>query len=295
MSKSTQATRIPVKSTGSTSLSLNLKCSDCIHFDGVAHAELKKPCKELGIKPYSRSCEKMNPNVARMSRSLGAMETLADVLDGMDESEIRLFAYAALKSKDLKKYTKFKYGEKVYFNLSAPFSDCIDSYFSGVVIGYIAGDQNSENGYLHIAGSLTSEQGSSITLPISSVLNERQWNMKYIKLLNMNQFYTPDSKRLRVECSEPTNPDEDYAVPTLDSSVSEVADMVKASKKGRGSQRYNKSALDTFKASSYNEEYDGADDEAIEEAASEGERKGVKRKKGKSGTTVFSYESKTGN
>lgn len=285
MSK-TNSTKIPVKNTGS--LALNLKCSDCIHFDGAAHVEFKKPCRELGIKAYARSCDKMNPNVARMSRSFGAMEAVLDVVSEMDESEIRLFAYAAIKSKDLKKHTKFSFGEKVYFNLSAPTSDYIDSYYSGVVIGYIPSDQNSEGGYLHIAGSLTSMHGSSITLPITSVLDQKQWDSKYRRLLNMNQFYTPDSKRLRVECSEPTNPDDDYIVPTLDTSVEELKGMVKASKKGRGMQTLNKAALDTFKPTSYNEDYDDLDDSEDEEM--QGDTKA--KKKGKGGTAVFSYDSK---
>ena len=49
----------------------------------------------------------------------------------------------------------FQFPSKVYFNLSAPYAEFIDSYYSGVVIAFIRGDENSEGGYLQIAGSLS--------------------------------------------------------------------------------------------------------------------------------------------
>jgi hypothetical protein len=146
-----------------------------------------------------------------MARSLGALEAVTDLISGMSESDMRLFLYSAMNASKISKNTKFSYGEKVYFNLSAPYVEFIDSYYSGVVVAYIQGDENSEGGYLQIAGSLSGGAGSSIILPVDSILSQKAWNKLYKRLLNANRFYTPINNRLRIECSDPTTPD-DYVV-----------------------------------------------------------------------------------
>lgn len=274
MSKTSTTKRIGVKNL--TTPTLNLKCADCVHFDIKAHSDIKKLCRDTGIKPYGRACDKMNPNTTRMSRSLGALEAVHDVLGGMSESEIRLFALAAIRAGDIAKNTKFRFGQKVFFNLSAPYTDFIDSYYSGVVVGFIPADQNSDKGYLHISGSLTDQAGTSIVMPIDSVLDEVKWNRHYLKLLNMNRFYTPDSKRLRVECGKEHSPDEDFIVPTLDMAASELESLSKQHAKGKG-PRLNK-AIDTFKSSSYNSEYDDLEEDEIEESENKTKQKGKRNR-----------------
>jgi hypothetical protein len=259
-------------------LELKSKCAECVHFDNKAHADFKRPCKELGIKAYAKVCDKYNPNVARMARTLGALEAVTDLIAGMDESDMRLFLYSAMNASKISKNTKFSYGEKVYFNLSAPYVEFIDSYYSGVVIAFIQGDENSEDGYLQIAGSLTGGTGSSIILPVSSLLTEKAWVKLYKKLLAENRFFTPTSNRLRVNCSEPTNPD-DYIVPTLDDKDTDLEQ--RATKQQRGKAKANHPALDTYRSGDdFDDETNGNGDEP-------------KQRKSKNGsgnsTKMFSY------
>lgn len=275
--------RINVKNV--TTPTVNLKCADCIHFDVKAHPDIKKLCRDTGIKHYGRACDKMNPNTTRMARSLGALEAVQDVINGMTESEIRLFALSAIRAGEIAKHTKFHYGQKVYFNLSAPYTDFIDSYYAGVVVAFIGADQNSDKGYVQIAGSLTNSAGSSITMPIDSVMDEARWNKHYLKLLNMNKFYTPESNRLRVECGKEQNPDEDYVVPTVDMAADQLESLAKQRAKGKA-PKVNK-AIDTFKASSYNSEYDDLDEEELEETGTTTKQKGRKSR-----TDVVSFAQK---
>lgn len=259
-------------------LELKSKCAECVHFDIKAHADFKRPCKELGVKTYAKVCDKYNPNVARMARNLGALEAVSDLISGMSESDMRLFLYSAMNASKISKNTKFSYGEKVYFNLSAPYVEFIDSYYSGVVVAYIQGDENSEGGYLQIAGSLSGGAGSSIILPVDSILSQKAWNKLYKRLLNANRFYTPINNRLRIECSDPTTPD-DYVVPTLDDKDTDLES--RASKQQKGKSKVNNPALDTYRNSEYN------DDDLEEGEDSSSTRKGKKGSKGS--TTIFSY------
>lgn len=259
-------------------LELKSKCAECIHFDIKAHAEFKRPCKDLGVKTYAKVCDKYNPNVARMARSLGSLEAVMDVISGMSESDMRLFLYSAMNASKISKNTKFSYGDKVYFNLSAPYVEFIDSYYSGVIVAYINGDENSESGYLQIAGSLSGGAGSSIVLPVDSVLSEKAWNKLYKRLLNANRFHTPTNNRLRVECSDPTT-NEDYVVPTLDDKDTDLEQ--RANKQQKGKSKANNPALDTYRNSEYN-------DDELDEGDDQGSvRKGKKGSKGS--TTIFSY------
>lgn len=264
-------------------MAIAVKCVDCIHFDIQALPEYKKPCKDVGVKAYNRGCDKHNPNAARLARSLGALEAVMDAVSGMDESELRLFVMAAYKGAAIEKGTnkKFKFGTKVYFNLSAPVAEYIDSYYSGVVIGYLNGDETSPDGYLHIAASLSNTAGTSITLPISSVLTQSKWNVTFRKLLAANRFQTPSSKRLRFECGKETSPD-DYEVPTLDMSIDEVNKLNAApNKKGK------KSSLETLRETAFDNEEDSDIEESMEFESKP--KSSIRKLKGKAGTTVISY------
>jgi hypothetical protein len=205
-----------------------------------------------------------------------------DTVNGLGESELRLFVMAAYKGAAIEKGTnkKFKFGTKVYFNLSAPLAEYIDSYYSGVVIGFLNGDENSPEGYLHIAASLSNTAGTSITLPITSVLTQSKWNVTFRKLLAANKFQTPSSKRLRFECGKETSPDE-YEVPTLDMSIDEVNKLNAApNKKGK------KASLETFKETAFDDE----DDAEIETSMEfESKPKTTRKSKTSGKTTVISY------
>lgn len=277
----------PTKSTSRISiknlpeLSVAVKCADCLHFDIQAHAEFKKPCKDLGIKAYARGCDKYNPNVARLARSVGAMEAVFDMVGSMTESELRLLVISAYKSSAIEKGTggKYKFGSKVYFNLSAPYAEYIDSYYSGVVIGFIEGDESSPNGYLHIGGSLSDSAGTSITLPIDIVLNQSKWNITFRKLANANKFQTPSSKRLRFECSEETSPEE-YEVPTLDTSVEAISKLNSGKKRGT-------TKAETFRETAYDDE----DESELQEDEAEVKVTKPKRtKKGGGETQVITFK-----
>lgn len=229
--------RITTKSL--SGLSINAKCADCIHLSGVAHQGLKKPCKDLGVKEYSKACEYYNPNVLRMSRSLGAMESVLDIITNMSESDIRILALAAMAAPSIAKHSPFKFGEKVFFNLSAPFADFVDSYYSGVVVGYAArtaDDPKDHKGYVVLAGCLSSNSGTSLTLPVEMVLSEKRWSKTYRTLVNQGRFYTPDSKRVRFECSPPKQAI-DYDVPTIDSGIDQLENMANNQKRGRGNKK----------------------------------------------------------
>lgn len=263
-------------------LELKSKCAECVHFDIKAHSDFKRPCKDLGIKTYARVCDKYNPNVARMARSVGALEAVMDVVSTMSESDMRLFLYSAMNASKISKNTSFSYGDKVYFNLSAPYAEFIDSYYSGVVIAFIRGDENSEGGYLQIAGSLSGGAGSSIILPVDSILSQKAWNKLYKRLLNANRFYTPKTSRLRVACSDPTTPD-DYVVPTLDDKDTDLEQ--RATKQKNGKAKVNNPALDTYQNTEYNSEDD--QDEGDDQGSTKRKRKTTKGSKGS--TTIFSY------
>lgn len=240
-----------------SSLSVNAKCADCIHLCGVAHLALKKPCKDLGVKEYSRACEYYNPNVLRMSRSLGAMEAVLEIVTKMSESDIRILTLAAMAAPTIAKNTNFSFGETVYFNLSAPYADYIDSYYSGVVVGYASrtsDDPLSHGGYVVLAATLNSTTGTSLTLPVDMVMSKKKWHRVYRTLLSQGKFYTPDSKRLRSECSPPKVAT-DYNVPNIDTSYEDLARMQKLKEKGSSKIKISK-AINTLRTEDMDDDLD---------------------------------------
>jgi hypothetical protein len=265
-------------------LSINAKCADCLHLSGVAHIDLKKPCKDLGVKEYSKACEHYNPNVLRMSRSLGAMESVLDIITNMSESDIRILTLAAMAAPSIAKHSPFKFGEKVFFNLSAPFADFIDSYYSGVVVGYAqrtSDDPRDHKGYVVLAGSLSSNSGTSLTLPVDMVLSEKHWAKVYRTLLSHGRFYTPDSKRVRFECSPPKQ-SIDYDVPTIDSGVDHLESLANNQKRGRGNKKVSPH-IQTLRTEDY--------DDDLDEMETKSNPIALKQTKTKAGISVLTFGS----
>lgn len=225
-------------------LSVTLRCADCLHFKGSKAEGFKKPCSEMGIKAYGKACTKMNPLVTRMAQSLGAMEGIMDLIEGMDDSQLRLFLFSAMKAKRIENnahYTtskgrtrSFKYGQCVYLNLSAPRVEYIDSYYKAVVIGYAPGDEGSSKGYLILAAHLSDVSGISVKVPITEVLNQKMFDIRFGKLAEKGQVATPDLNALRRKGYKEADRDlENYVVPTIDSVLNDQDKPAKSKKKIR--------------------------------------------------------------
>lgn len=246
------------------SVSISLRCEDCIHFKGVRHQNFSAPCSELGTKAYATSCAVFNPLVSNLARATGALPALADVLDQMTESDMRLFIYAAQKTQQIKKASggKFRFGQKVFINLSAPYVEYIDVYFQAVVLSVLPADEGSDTGYIVLGGSLQDEIGASITVPIQNALTEAEWEVKLRSLFFAGKTNAPQCNKLRRVLPPVISKAsyEAYQAPTIFSSEAEVKNLGAKRKKIKvqiledndqemevsGSSKSDKSSVITF-------------------------------------------------
>jgi len=204
-------------------VSTRVKCRDCIfHTSTKADFNNGATCQSIGIKGFAKACKLFTPKLSNLTEfSEDSLVILARIARDLSPSSLRILSHLFAKADQIQKHG-YKWGQPVYFNLSAPHIDYLDCFFKGYIVG-IAPDGD----YFYLVSSLDLEERSNLTyltLQSSSVLTRTQFKIKRKELKKANKLKTPLenlSAKLKVnvpliEAHEEANDEDTYDVPTID-------------------------------------------------------------------------------
>lgn len=201
-------------------LSLKMKCSDCLHFKCVRSPAYSDVCSALGVKTFATACPSFTPESSHLTKiDESALISLAELAVAADPKQLRLLSYT-LRNMTLIERLGFKFGQRVFFNLSSPKLEYVECYYSGYIVAAAEFDD-----YVYIRSSLDGNAKAAVLLPVESVYAQQEWDRRLKALIKRDLISIPVSKiesKLRMIAHESTvEVDEDYEVPTLDSAPQE--------------------------------------------------------------------------
>lgn len=164
----------------STRTSLETKCGDCLHHQGVPHFD--KPCAANGVKKFAKPCDAFFPNVPSLTRmECDTIKTIGDVLNNCDGSQSRVISVLLARGDWFRK-AKVQFGQMVVFCMG---TDYLSNYVRGYVIGVT---RDGEEVFISSSlENLNGKKNAMIRLMRDSVLTLDEFESRRKQLIRNNQ------------------------------------------------------------------------------------------------------------
>lgn len=218
-------------------VNLILRAVDSIYWETKVPkgANIGQSLKEQGY-PSLASCPKdhFEPDLRKLTGK--QLDLFSELISSLDSSQTRILAWMLISQDTLSRFD-LKIGQTVYVNLSAPYSEYLDNYFSGVIVK--AGPKYEDIQYVYISSSIKKSSQSLLLVPITSVVTEDKFEKVKLKLTRKGKLKNPKPV---VKNFKPTkeNPVLQEIVQFLDSAkpVSELKVKSKNRNKGKNGNMY---------------------------------------------------------
>ncbi|MDE1905764.1 MAG: hypothetical protein KGH75_04865 [Rhodospirillales bacterium] len=181
---------------------LNVKCHSCIFFKDRAYPSFKKPCHELGIKKFSRTCEHFFANPFIFLKEDPQFKLATKLFKKYENSLPSIVAW--LNQELATKKTGFTFGQEIYVRMIG--QDYLLNYAKATVVS-----ANKEHVYI---------QGETFrgTILHESVFTSDQWKRKKKNLIKRKKIKDPLAKTYYKKVTK-AKINMDYEVPTIDEFV----------------------------------------------------------------------------
>jgi hypothetical protein len=170
-----------------------LRCGDCLHHRGHAHADKKTVCEREGVLPVAIApLECFTPNASLLTGNVDQLTQLLAIFSAYDTRQRR----ALIEN----------IGETFYFRIG---DDYISNYLRGIVVG------RTSAGELMLIGSPSEKTvGSafvSYLMDAEGLLTYSQWEDKRFDLFEKNRVIDPKNTTIKR-----TTVADNYTPPTID-------------------------------------------------------------------------------
>lgn len=202
-----------LKGTAPTVSTDALRCGDCLHHCGHAHAEKKTVCSREGVLPVAiapKEC--FTPNAALLTGNVDQLLQLLSLFSTYDHKQRRVLV-ELLKQDSIAETFYFRLGE-----------DYISNYLKGIVVG------NTSAGEIIMIGSpsenTTGSAFVSYLMDQEGLLTQAEWEVKREELMALNQVIDPKGSKI-----QRSSVDDGYTPPTIDMTPEMVEAMANEKKK----------------------------------------------------------------
>lgn len=203
-----------------------LRCGDCLHHRGHAHADKKIVCERQGVLPVAIApAECFTPNASLLTGNVDLLAQFLSFFVSCDAAQ-RKALLGLLKQDNI--------GETFYFRIG---DDYISNYLRGIVVG------RTSAGEIMLIGSPSDKTvGSafvSYLMDEEGLLNQEQWMEKRLELFAENRVIDP--KNTKIQRSSVA---ENYTPPTIDMTPEMVEALANEKKKKKKREEEDESVLD---------------------------------------------------
>ena len=162
-----------------------MRCGDCLHFQGSAHPAIGQKCEDRGVKKFATapSCFTANVHVFRRTAP-DAFNQLASIISGFTASQSRVLMGLLSAQAQLER-NGYYFLERIYFKVG---NDYLDNYFSAFVLGIGPEKQ------ILVVGSdyLKNQKGTTVAkLLKESILSEKEFIQVRDRLVAKGLIYEP--------------------------------------------------------------------------------------------------------
>jgi hypothetical protein len=174
-----------------------LRCGDCLHHRGHAHAEKKTVCEREGVLPVAIAPECFTPNVSLLTGNVDQLVQLLSLFAAYDQKQRRVLV-ELLKQDNI--------AETFYFRIG---DDYISNYLRGILVG------RTSSGELMLIGSpsekTTGSAFVSFLMDEEGLLNQAAWETKRAELFEKNRVIDPNNTTIKRSSVA-----DNYIPPTID-------------------------------------------------------------------------------
>lgn len=213
----TTTTRIQTK--------LNLRAEDHLFFDKKNPAT-GQSLSEEGVQAFQRAPTPFMPDLSKLIQmtpdGADSLHAISEVSQTMTSSQVRLIS-VMLANVEVLRAHDLNFGDKVYFNVSAPRIEYIDCYVSATVVGATGA---AEDDYIILScdfDKINKKNNVQLTLPRSSMLDATEYKAVRKELRKKGKISAPKKEAKKSLCwidpnyAKPPRRNEDFeAIPTLD-------------------------------------------------------------------------------
>lgn len=171
--------------TNSNRVSLELKCSECLHF-ARGPKRFERLCSQLGVEPFAPACAEYCPDMSFLAKvDKKHIQYLAEIASMLSQPQLRLMAYV-FRNADFIKKAGFVYGQEIVFSING--HDYLDCYFRGLVIG---ASKNGRTLYLSSSLENLNPENAFLSLPKTSVMTMQKFKEFRKKLIEKDRLAVP--------------------------------------------------------------------------------------------------------
>lgn len=168
---------------GSSALTMSLRCKDCRFHQTLIAPGNAKPCTSLGIISEARPCDKFKVSHRSVTLAPDKLASFNEVVAGIPASQLKVIA-AHLNQEVVTRKNGFKFGETVYILVLG--GDFLHNYRRAVVL-------SADNEFVYVTGRFDRFYGA---LKHSSVIKLEKWEAKRKQLILSKSFVDPNHTKL---------------------------------------------------------------------------------------------------
>lgn len=178
-------------STRNHELVVNFRAGDCVYYK-TKHPDLGESYQDQGIMPYARAPKTFVPDIQKLANNPDSLFDLAKIIKNYDESQLRILIKVLHDSSKLIPHG-LKFGQPVYFNLSAPLADYVNCWFRCYTVA--VGPKHEGTQYIYFTGNLEDVHGSLLLVPRDHVMTASSFKKHVAKLESDGKITAPEIRQ----------------------------------------------------------------------------------------------------